>query len=335
MPMLPVTFRSLEEFELGRVWQGVFEERWSHYRAWFLKEGEEARPSFATSVRMLRAHMPELMPAYERVVELAGGGDLAARMLTLYRPPPYLAACSQGVWTREGGPILARNYDYAPSRLEGLIWHTRLLDRRVIGMSDCLWGLLDGMNEHGLAVSLTFGGRPVLGDGFGIPIVVRYLLETCERIADVRAALARLPYSLSHNLTAVDRQGEVLTAYLAPDREPIFRAFPAATNHQGIDEWPEQARATRTIEREQAIVRAIEDPAKDALAFVDGFLRVPLFSTAYAHGFGTLYTAAYRAAEGVVDYRWPTSMWTLGFDDFSVAQHVEVLAEPIFAATTG
>jgi predicted choloylglycine hydrolase len=335
MPMLPVTFRSLEEFELGRVWQGVFEERWSHYRAWFLKEGEEARPSYATSVRMLRAHMPELMPAYERVVELAGGGDLAARMLTLYRPPPYLAACSQGVWTREGGPILARNYDYAPSRFEGLIWHTRLLDRRVIGMSDCLWGLLDGMNERGLAVSLTFGGRPVLGDGFGIPIVVRYLLETCERIADVRAALARLPYSLSHNLTAVDRQGEVLTAYLAPDREPIFRAFPAATNHQGIDEWPEQARATRTIEREQAIVRAIEDPAKDASAFVDGFLRAPLFSTAYAHGFGTLYTAAYRAAEGVVDYRWPTSMWTLGFDDFSVAQHVEVLAEPIFAATTG
>ena len=98
---------------------------------------------------MLRAHMPELMPAYERVVELAGGGDLAARMLSLYKPPPYLAACSQGVWTREGGPMLARNYDYAPSRFEGLIWSTRLLERRVIGMSDCLWGLLDGMNDDG------------------------------------------------------------------------------------------------------------------------------------------------------------------------------------------
>ena len=38
-------------------------------------------------------------------------------------------------------------------------------------MSDCLWGLLDGMNDDGLGVSLTFGGRRVLGDGFGIPIV--------------------------------------------------------------------------------------------------------------------------------------------------------------------
>ncbi len=68
-------------------------------------------------------------------------------------------------------------------------------------MSDCLWGLLDGMNDAGLAVSLTFGGRRVLGDGFGIPIVVRYLLETCDDVASARETLARLPYSLAHNLT--------------------------------------------------------------------------------------------------------------------------------------
>ncbi len=229
MRMVPFTFRALQELDLGPIWQAVFEERWPHYRAWFLREGEAARPSYATSVRMLRAHMPELMPAYERVVELAGGGDLAARMLSLYKPPPYLAACSQGAWTRGGAPVLVRNYDYAPSRFEGAIWHTRLLERRVIGMSDCLWGLLDGMNDAGLAVSLTFGGRRVLGDGFGIPIVVRYLLEVCETVAQAREALARLPYSLSHNLTILDAAGGVLTAYLSPDREPIFREFPAAT----------------------------------------------------------------------------------------------------------
>ena len=45
---------------------------------------------------MLRAHMPELVPAYERLVDLAGGGDVAARMLSLYRPPPYLAALLAG-----------------------------------------------------------------------------------------------------------------------------------------------------------------------------------------------------------------------------------------------
>ena len=327
MQMVPFVFRSLEELELGPKWEAVFQERWPHYRSWFLREGEAERPSYATSVRMLRAHMPELLPAYERVVELAGGGDLAARMLSLYRPPPYLAACSQGIWSREGGPLLVRNYDYSPSRFEGMVWSTRMLEHRVIGMSDCLWGLLDGINDAGLAVSLTFGGRRVLGDGFGIPIVVRYLLETCTDIASSRQVLARLPYSLSHNLSLVDRSGEVLTAYLSPDREPIFRSFPVATNHQGIVEWPEQAKATRTIERERCLVGLLEDEEMTAEGFVEAFMQAPLFSTAYTSGFGTLYTAAYRPADGVAVYRWPSNSWSLSFDSFVENEHTEVLAE--------
>ena len=332
--MLPFTFRALEELELGPAWQAIFEEKWPHYKTWFLREGEAARPSYATSVRMLRAHMPELVPAYEQVVELAGGGDLAARMLSLYKPPPYLAACSQGVWTRDGAPLLVRNYDYAPSRFEGVVWSTNLR-KRVIGMSDCLWGLLDGMNEDGLAVSLTFGGRRVLGDGFGIPIVMRYLLEMCSTVEETKAALVRLPYSLSHNLTVVDASGEVVTAYLSPDREPIFRSFPVATNHQGIVEWPEQAKATRTIEREQTVIGLLDDPAVDADAFTESFLRAPLFSTSYANGFGTLYTAAYRPTEGVVRLIWPTHVWELGFQRFEAGEHTEVLAEPTFATSAG
>jgi predicted choloylglycine hydrolase len=332
MRMVPFTFRAIEELELGPLWASVFRERWPRYRAWFLREGEAARASYATSVRMLRTHMPELVPAYERVVELAGGGDLAARMLSGYRPPPYLAACSQAAWTRAGGPILARNYDYAPSRFEGLIWSTRMLERRVIGTSDCLWGLLDGMNDAGLAVSLTFGGRRVLGDGFGIPIVVRYLLETCATVGEARSVLLRLPYALAYNLTILDAEGRYVTAYLAPDREPIMRPFPVATNHQGIVEWPEQARATRTIEREQRLVELLEDERTDAERFVGAFLRAPVFSTAYAHGFGTLYTAVYRVAERAVEYRWPTSSWRQAFGAFTPGEHVEVLAEPSFAA---
>ena len=327
MEMVPFTFRSIQELELGPKWAAFFEERWPHYRAWFLRDGEAERPTYATCARMLRTHMPELVPSYERVVELAGGGDLAARMLSCYTPPPYLAACSQGAWTRDGMPMLVRNYDYAPSRFEGVIWSTKLAERRVMGMSDCLWGLLDGMNDAGLAVSLTFGGHRALGEGFGIPIVVRYLLETCDDVDRAREVLARLPYSLSHNLTIVDRHGRVLTAYLSPDRDPIFREFPAATNHQGIVEWPEQAKATRTIERERCIVDLLGDDATTAQGFVDAFLRAPLFSTSYASGFGTLYTAVYRVTEGAMEVRWPAFTWPLSFAAFEESEHTEVLAE--------
>jgi len=326
MTRIPFTFTALEELDAGRKWQAHFEERWPEYRKWFLQEGDEARPSYAECVRTLKTHMPELIPVYERLVDLAGGGDLAARMLAIYRPPPYLAACSQGAWTH-GAPMLVRNYDYAPSRLEGLIFSSRLVSQRVIGMTDSLWGLLDGMNESGLAVSLTFGGRRVQGDGFGIPIVVRYLLETCETSIQAQETLARLPYNLSHNLTIVDRRSDVVTAYLSPDREPAFRRFPAATNHQGIVEWPEQARASQTIEREEHILRLLDESRMTQHEFAGSFLRPPLYRQARNDGFGTLYTAIYRSMEGSVEFRWPEFTWPQSFDDFVEGEHVEALAE--------
>jgi predicted choloylglycine hydrolase len=76
---------------------------------------------------------------------------LAGRLLALYPPPPDVTACSQGVWTC-GAPVLVRNHDYTPSLFEGVIFSSAWTGRRVVGMGDCLWGLLDGMNDAGLAV---------------------------------------------------------------------------------------------------------------------------------------------------------------------------------------
>ena len=50
---------------------------------------------------------------------------------------------------------------------------SRFDQRSVVAMIDCMSGALDGMNSDGLAVSMSFGGRPEFGDGFGIPIVLR------------------------------------------------------------------------------------------------------------------------------------------------------------------
>ena len=220
---------------------------------------------------MLREHMPELVPVYERLCELAGGGDIEARMLSMWRPPSYLSGCSQGVWTR-GEPVLVRNYDYSPDRIEGTILGTAWEGRRVIGMSDCLWGLLDGVNDAGLAVSLAFGGRRVVGRGFGVPLVVRYLLQVCETVADARTVLARLPYHLAHTLTLVDRSGAYVTAYLSPDRGAVLREVGVATNHQGDVEWLEHARLTRSLERERRILATL-DEASDPRSFAASFLR--------------------------------------------------------------
>ena len=320
------TFRAFAEPTPGVRWQAFFEESWPSYRDWFLQEGEAARPSYVTSRRKLGEHMPELVPLYDQLVELAGGGDLAARMLAMYRPPPYLAGCSQAAWTRDA-PLLVRNYDYAPSRLEGVTLCTAWSGRRIIGMSDCLWGLLDGMNDDGLAVSLTFGGRRVLGDGFGIPLVVRYLLETCSTVAEACARLERIPFQLAHNLTLVDAAGAAVTAFVAPDRRPGYRSLPVATNHQGDVEWIEHASFTRTIERERRIEAMLRDPAITREAFADAFLAPPLFSTAYSRGFGTLYTAVYDPTAGEISYRWPGTTWRHSFAAFDEGTRTQPLVE--------
>jgi predicted choloylglycine hydrolase len=319
-------FEAVHEIEPDARWQALFDGMWPAYRRWFLHEGEAARATYAESRRMLREHMPELVPTWERLVELAGGGDVAARMLSMWRPPSYLSGCSQGVLV-DDEPVLVRNYDYAPTRLEGVIWSTGWGDRRVIGMSDCLWGLLDGVNEDGLAISLAFGGRPVVGHGFGVPLVMRYVLQTCSTVGEAQATLARLPHHLAHTLTLVDRSGDVLTAYLAPDREVEFHGRATATNHQGTVEWTEHATATRSIERERRLQTLLDEPGQNAASFADAFLDAPLYSTDYAKGFGTLYTAVYRPDRGEAEYRWPGSSWLHSFDHVDEGVRTVTLAE--------
>lgn len=84
---------------------------------------------------------------------------------------------------------MVRNYDYAPSAFDSLTLRTRWQGRTVLGTSDGLWGLVDGMNDAGLAVSLTFGGRRVVGDGFGVPLILRYVLQTCETAEEAGGGL--------------------------------------------------------------------------------------------------------------------------------------------------
>lgn len=261
--------------------------------AWYLRDGDAARPTYAAVRRALQEHMPELVPTWEALTRIAGGGDLAARVLSLYDPPPLLAGCSQAVI--DGA--LVRNYDYHPDRIEATIFASSIL-RPVLGMSDCLWGLLDGVNDAGLAVALAFGGRTTRGDGFGITLVLRYLLETCDSVQRAVATLARLPVHAPYNLTLADGR-DAATVFVGPDRAARTVTPPVATNHQEHVDWPEHAEATRSVERRAAL----------ATADADAFLREPLYATEYARGFGTLYTAVYWPASRAVSYRWPQMSW--------------------------
>ncbi|MGH2908590.1 MAG: C45 family autoproteolytic acyltransferase/hydrolase, partial [Solirubrobacteraceae bacterium] len=312
----------------GAQWRARFLAQRDAYRTWYLGAGEAARPPLEVCEAKLAEHMPELVGIHRELVELAGGDEVGARMLSLYDPPPFITGCSQAAWVR-GTPVLIRNYDYPISRLEGVLVQTAWSGRRVIGMSDCMWGLLDGVNDDGLAVSLTFGGRTASGEGFAIPLVVRYMLETCTSVQEACDVLARVPVHASQNVTLVDRAGEYMTAYVAPDRPLRLARTPVATNHQGVVEWPEYEHVVHSVDRERCLLTLIGDPTMTADRLRDAFLEEPIHSRGYRAGTGTLYTASYYPGEGRVEVRWPSGeRWTESFDSFVARDHTEIYDTP-------
>ncbi|MBI1946292.1 MAG: hypothetical protein HYS27_11375 [Deltaproteobacteria bacterium] len=313
---MELTFRAHDEDSPAERWRAHFTRVWPGYQEWFLKDGTRARPTFLACEQALERHLPELAPVWRRLCELAGGGDVASRCLSLWCPPPFFGACSQAVT----GGVLVRNYDYAAPLCEAVLWKTCWL-RPVIAMGDCLWGALDGINDAGLAASLSFGGRPEVGEGFGIPLVVRYLLECCTTVPECRAVLQRVPVHMSYNLTLLDAHGDFVTAYLAPDRAPVLRAWPCATNHQGKVEWAAHAEVTGTVEREAFLADRLADPTEDTERLVDRFAEAPLFWRGYARGWGTLYTSVYRPAERRMELRWPDERWRVGFTELVERTH--------------
>ena len=313
---MKVTFRAISEETPGAKWAGAFRAYWPAYCRWWAREGLAARPTYLECRRALETHMPELVPVWEELAELAGGGDLEARFLSTFCPPRYLTGCSQAIWPGRA-PLLVRNYDYDPNAFDAVVLRTRWGGRGVIGQSDGLFGLVDGMNDAGLAVSLTFGGRRAYGTGFGVPLILRYVLQTCTTAEEAGAVLSRVPCHMSYNVTVLDARRRYLTAFLAPDRPPAIPAVAVATNPQERVEWSSHARLTASVERERFLLQRLTLHPETQEKFVAAFLKPPLYSLAFARGFGTLYTAAYRPAEGRLDLVWPDLTWSKSFDGFT------------------
>lgn len=309
-----MTMYAYREAQPGPRWRALYDATWPAYRSFYTKEGLAARPSLAECRDALTRYMPELVPTWDRLCRLSGD-DLAARMLSMWRLPAFAVGCSQAVLT-EQQPALVRNYDYDQALFEAVIASTDYSgQRRVLGTSDMLWGLLDGMNSDGLAVSLTFGGRPDVGDGFGIPMVLRYVLETCTTVEEAVHALARVPVSQSYNVALVDAVGDHATVFVAPGQAAEVSELRATTNHR-LDtvEHPSHATRFNSVGRQSRLDELL-DRAPSSEQLVEAMSVPPLRSDQFDAGFGTLYTAEYRPATGVATWHWPSASWARRFDD--------------------
>ncbi|MFI2205629.1 C45 family autoproteolytic acyltransferase/hydrolase [Streptomyces sp. NPDC020192] len=296
------TFRAIEVGDGGDGrWAAHAQALWPAAEGWMTEESRTAEGA-ARARKLFEAHMPELVPVLDRLARELDRPE-GETFLTHATLRPFFSGCTQ---IGRSGTLL-RNYDFEPDDCEGTIVSSHFL-RPVIGTQDAAWGLLDGMNDAGLAVSLTFGGRLVHGPGFAVLIVLRYLLETCDTVDEAVGKLRSIPIAIPQNVTLVDPE-KAVTVFVGPDIPLTEAPDSCAANHQHLPVPDEQERSSRTNERLSAVRAAGTDVA--------AMLRPPLYRPEFDAGWGTVYTAHYRPAEGRVTYYWPGESWAQSFADFA------------------
>jgi predicted choloylglycine hydrolase len=149
-----------------------------------------------------------------------------------------------------------------------------------------------------------------------MPLILRYILETCDTVPEAVKQLKRIPTHMAYNITVIDGTGDFSTLFLAPDRSPFVTRRRLATNHQGAVDWPAYATATGTLDRERMLSHHVSDPGAQPERFVQRFLEPPLYAEKFSKGWGTLYTAVYRPEQRLAEYLWPGTRCTWSIDDF-------------------
>jgi predicted choloylglycine hydrolase len=276
----------------------------------------------------LERWMPALVGTYHSIVDAVGGGDLEARFLSHWSPPPIATACSLAAWPYDER-VLVRNYDYPPTLCDTTALATTWDGTRALAMSDCLWGAVDGINDHGLAVAIAFGGRTVVGQGFGIGLVVRYLLQTAYDVDDAIAILHRVPVSMAYNVALLDRAGGAAVVQVSPDRGPQVLPALTAANRQGVTEWAEHAAMSATVVREAALESLATSPTTTAAGLIRSFLGAPLHRDPARTPWGTVYTAVYRPDLGTLDLLWPDDAWRLSLHDVVAGERHRRIASAV------
>jgi predicted choloylglycine hydrolase len=325
--MTRMTFDAVAEARPGARWRQRWQRSWPEYEAWFVARGGDGGPDRLACRAALARHMPEILPLYDRLVSLAGGGDRAARFLSTWCPPRYLGGCSLAAQADGAEVRLVRNYDLSPELNEGFLLRSEWTGRAVMGMVEFLWGLSDGINDAGLAVALAYGGRAETGQGFGITTILRYVLETCETVDEAVAVLARVPSHMAYNLVLADRGGRTASVEVLPGGGARRVPQAIATNHQQAGPPPDHGAFSRTHERRRHLQGLATSPGQ----LHRHFLEPPLRQDRFDAGFGTLFTAEYDPVRGSMRLIWPHAEWRQSFEAFVEGRRTIDLVAPIEA----
>lgn len=258
-------------YEAGYKWGRLLlknGKRLDHCPTFALAEDKYAFARDCTAV--YQKHFPEIL---DEIQGIADGNEVPAETLQALLFCMYCFEfdnkCTCFAFSKGEEVVFARNSDFLVS-LEKLymncLYHLKG-GYAFNGNTTAFVQMEDGVNQHGLAVGLTFVYPHMRKPGLNAGMLLRYLLEKCETTREALEKLYELPIASAQTLTIADKGGKIAVAECNPEEIEVIRPrvgeqFVVTANNfnsekmqpyrnPGIDDW-------RSDERYQTARHALE-----------------------------------------------------------------------------
>ena len=230
-----------------------------HCPTFALTEGKYAFAEECT--KEYQTYFPEVL---EEIRGIADGNEVPVETLHTLLFSMYCFEfdnkCTCFAFSTENEIVFARNSDFLVS-LEKLYMNClyRLSGSYAFnGNTTAFVQMEDGVNQHGLAVGLTFIYPHVRKPGLNAGMLLRCLLETCKTTAEAMEKLKALPIASAQTFTIADQTGDIAVVECNPNDMEIIRPrageqFVATANNfnsekmkpyrnPAIDDWRSEER---------------------------------------------------------------------------------------------
>jgi len=176
-----------------------------------------------------------------------------------------------------------------------------------IGFSLFHFGRLDGLNEHGLCVTMT--GQPLVknpGTGVAFWVLIRALLDNCRNVNEALRLAEAIPTSYGYSVLLADKSGAMALIDSAGEHRNVRRAssddaFLWCTNHFTTPDMAEHQsrRMWQSVARYEAIRRTLNAAGRQ----VDDQVIKQLLTAKYPEG-----VCCHHYSEGL------GTLWSMVFD---------------------
>ncbi len=223
---------------------------------------------------------------------------------------------------------VARNYDMGLADADLRLCTTRIKGQAChLGFSDMCLGRLDGLNEHGLCMTLSATWNQV-PEGWAEPhglhfaIAVRSALDRCQTVEEALELWQRMPIGSNGKFLVADRRGTAALIEIAGRKRAIQRIGPdtgeqhlvAANHYTLLDLSDHSPHSTRRYDIFTAWLRehAGQIAGNGLKAFLDRDWATGVSSYSPEHRAGTLWSMVFDVTAGTIEIRFgppPQDRW--------------------------